>query len=89
MEPIEPVFVDYAKELSKFSENGVEVLYVRNKLNDIANLTYSFKTGTEADPALNLAFDYLSYLGTPTRSAEEIAQQMYQLACSFSLSAGS
>ena len=89
VQPIEPVFVDYDKELSKFNENGVEVLYVRNKLNDIANLTYSFKTGTEADPALNLAFDYLSYLGTPTRSAEEIAQQMYQLACSFSLSAGS
>ena len=42
VEPIEPVFVDYAKELSKFNENGVEVLYVRNKLNDIANLTYSF-----------------------------------------------
>ena len=41
------------------------------------------------DPALNLAFNYLSYLGTATRSAEEIAQQMYQLACSFNLSSGS
>ena len=37
---------------------------------------------------MELAVDYLGYLGTPTRSAEEIAQEMYQLACSFSISAG-
>jgi predicted Zn-dependent peptidase len=34
---------------------------------------------------LSLAARYLQYLGTPTRSAEEIAQEMYQLACSFQI----
>ena len=89
VKPIEPVFVDYEKDLKKFKAEGLDVLYVQNTTNDIADLTYSFNTGTESDPALNLAFTYLSYLGTPTRSAEEIAQQMYQLACSYNLSAGS
>ena len=50
---------------------------------------YRFDIGTENDPALNLAFNYLSYLGTPTMTAEEIAQKMYQLACSYGLRSGS
>ena len=85
VKPIEPVFVDYNTDLSQFDVDGLNVLYVQNKLNDIAELRYDFLTGTENDPALKLATDYLTYLGTPTRSAEEIAQEMYQLACSFQI----
>ena len=87
--PIEPVYVDYDKDMSIFEANGLDVLYVQNKLNDLTFIQYSYDKGYEADPALNLAFNYLSYLGTPTRSAEEIARQMYQLACDFGLGAGS
>ena len=89
VEPIKPVFVDYKKSLSKFNLNGLEVLYVHNKLNDLVDLSYQFNTGVQNDPALELAAEYLEYLGTPTRSAEEIAEEMYQLACSFYISAGS
>ena len=87
--PIEPVFVDYDQQMKKFQANGLDVLYAENDVNDIADVTYRFNIGTEQDPALNLAFTYLSYLGTPTMTAEEIAQKMYQLACSFGLRAGS
>lgn len=87
--PIEPVYVDYDKDMSIFDVNGLEVLYAQNELNDITYVTYSYNKGVTEDPALNLAFSYLSYLGTPTRSAEEIAQQMYQLACSFNMGSGS
>ena len=87
--PIEPVYVDYDKDMSIFDVNGLEVLYAQNELNDITYVTYSYNKGATQDPALNLAFSYLSYLGTPTRSAEEIAQQMYQLACSFNMGSGS
>ena len=89
VDPIEPVFVDYDKDLKKFEAEGLDVLYVQNDINDIASLNFRFNTGTEDDPALNLAFTYLSYLGTPSMTAEDIAQKMYQLACSFGLSAGS
>ena len=87
--PIEPVYVDYDKDMSIFDVNGLDVLYVQNKLNDITYVTYSYNKGATQDPALNLAFSYLSYLGTPTRTAEEIAQQMYQLACGFNMGSGS
>ena len=89
VEPIEPVFVDFEKDMKKFEAEGLDVFYAENKINDIADVTYRFNTGTEKDPALNLAFSYLSYLGTSSMSAEEIAQRMYQLACSFSFRAGS
>ncbi len=89
VKPIESVFVDYDKDMAKFSvKPGVEVLYKQNETNDIFTLTYVFDTGTENDPALNLAFDYVSYLGTDTQTAEEIAKEMYRLACSFSFGAG-
>jgi hypothetical protein len=83
VKPIEPAFVDYAKSLSQFNVDGLNVLYVHNKLNNLVDLSYQFNTGMQNDPALELAADYLEYLGTPTRTAEEIAQEMYQLACSF------
>ena len=87
--PIDPVFVDFEKDMSVFDVEGVNVLYAHNEVNDITDLSFVYDKGAVSDPALNLAFRYLSYLGTPTRSAEEIAQQMYQLACGFGLSAGS
>lgn len=87
--PIEPVFVDYSKDMSVFAAcEGIDVLYKKNTVNDIASVSYLFETGTENDPALNLAFNYISYLGTPTMSAEEIASKMYSLACSFSTGSG-
>ena len=35
-----------------------------------------------------MAFDYVSYLGTAEMSAEQIASEMYDIACSFSMQAG-
>ncbi len=86
VKPIEPVFVDFKKDMMQFdARQGVDVLYKKNETNDIFTLIYVFNTGTENDPSLNLAFDYLSYLGTEDMSAEEIASQMYDIACSFSM----
>ena len=89
VKPIEPSFIDYSTALSQFDMDGLNVVYVQNEVNDLAELYYEFFTGTQNDPALKLAANYLSYLGTPTRSAEEIAQEMYQLACTFNLRSGS
>ena len=89
VEPIEPVFVDYKKDMSQFeARKGIDVLYKKNESNDIFTLTYVFDTGTENDPALNLAFDYLGYLGSESLTAEQIASKMYGIACSFSMQAG-
>ena len=89
VKPIEPVFVDFNKDMSRFSiTEGVDVLYKKNDINDIFSLDIVYNTGTENDPALGLAFDYLAYLGTPEKSAEQIAARLYELAGSFRFSAG-
>ena len=88
--PIEPVFVDYQKDMAQFDvRDGIHVLYKKNELNDIFTLNYIFDTGSENNPALPLAFGYLSYLGTEAMTAEQIASEMYDIACSFSMYAGS
>jgi len=67
---------------------GAEVLYKHNDINDIFTLNGSYNCGTHHDPALGVAFSYLSYLGTPTMSQAEISSRMYALGCSYSLGAG-
>ena len=90
VKPIEPVFVDFDKDMAKFTlAEGAEVLYKKNDLNDVFNLQLVYNKGTQQDPALGLAMNYLSYLGTPDMSAEEMASKMYALACSYSGGAGS
>ncbi len=87
--PIEPVFPDFTKDMARDElTGGVEFLYKKNEINDITSYVAIFDKGTQNDPRLDLAFSYLSYLGTPTRSAEQIKKDMYSLACSYSLSAG-
>ncbi len=89
VKPIEPVFVNFDKDMAKFTlTEGAEVLYKKNALNDVFNLQIVYNCGTQQDPALGLAMNYLSYLGTPEMSAEEMASRMYGLACSYSGGAG-
>lgn len=84
-EPIEPVFIDYEKDLSQFKSKGMDVLYKKNTIDGVATVEFRFNRGTANNPALELASDYLSYLGTPSRSAEGIAKEMYKLACEFGI----
>ena len=87
--PIEPVFVDFDRDMTVSEWNGLPLLYKKNEKNDIAQLTFRYDRGSDNDPKLALAADYISYLGTPERSAEAFASQMYGLACDYRLQAGS
>ena len=74
VKPIEPVFVDYSKDMSiAKTGKGLELLYKQNTSNDLFQLDFVFNSGTENDPLLNTAFTYLSYLGTDQKTPEEIA----------------
>jgi len=85
--PIEPVFLDYDKDFKKLTaKNKVEVLYIQNTVNPLFSLYYVFDMGNNNDKALGTAFSYLNYLGTSTRTAEEIKSELFQLACSFNVS---
>lgn len=88
VKPIEPVFVDYANDMTKKTlEKNIELLYKKNDINDITQVRMIFDMGSQNDPRLPLALDYLSYLGTPSRSAEQINKDLYELACDEVLSA--
>lgn len=86
--PIDPVFLDFSKDMKKGEISGLEFLYKKNELNDIATLFCTFDKGTQNDPRLDIAFRYLDYLGTPDRSAEQIKKELYNLACNERYSAG-
>lgn len=88
VKPIEPVFVDFSKDLSRFETQGLDVLYKHNDKNDIANLTFRFNTGSAIDPALAFSSSYLEYLGTPSCDRETISTELYGLACSYSINVG-
>lgn len=86
--PIEPVFLDYSKDLSISKvKKDIPLLYKQNTSNPIFSLFYVYEMGNNHDKALGTAFSYLSYLGTSTKTAEEIKSELYKMACSFNVMA--
>lgn len=83
---IEPVWVDYNKDLNRGNLGPAEILYVNNPDNGLFRMTYRFKTGTWSDKRLAIAATYLQFLGTADKSAEEFSKEFYMLACSFNVS---
>lgn len=84
VQPIEPVFVNYEKDLTKTEINKqVPLLYKTNEENSIFSLYYVFDMGTANDRRLPIAFSYLDYLGTSTLTPEKFKEKMLTLACSF------
>ena len=92
--PIEPVFVDFSKDLTirKCADRvGTEMLYVQNKENATFNLVYRFEFGTlsgEEGKKLDLASSVTEYLNTDKHSAEQLQQEFYKLACNYNMSVG-
>ena len=82
--PIQPVFVNFKKDLQKGkTANGSEVLYVQNKENATFNLQYRFDFGGTTDKTIDLAADLVEYLNTDKHTAEQLQEEFYKLACSW------
>ena len=87
--PIQPRFVDFNKDLVKTkTKKGLPVLYVPNKNSGLFTLAFRYDFGLEADNRLDIAPDYLEFLGTNKLTPEQVKQRFYQLACDYSISAG-
>ncbi len=86
--PVQPVFLDYNKDIQKGKLGPAEILYVPNKDNSIFRLRYRYAMGTWNDKKLGVAAQYLQFLGTGKQSAEDITKAFYKIACSFNISAG-
>jgi predicted Zn-dependent peptidase len=84
--PIEPVFLDYEKDMSiSNTKKDIRLLYKQNTTNPLFSLYYIYEMGNNHDKALGTAAGYLSYLGTSSKTAEEIKSELYRLACSFNV----
>lgn len=88
--PIEPVFLDFGKDLIQLNtaKSNIPVLYKQNEVNDIFQLIYLFDMGNANDKALGVAFQYMKYLGTSDMTPEQLNSKFYNLACSFGVSPG-
>lgn len=87
VDPIQPVFLDFEKDLSRFeTAKGLPVIYKQNKENDLFNLVFRYEFGQEDDNRYDVAADYIDFLGTDKLSAAQLKQQFYKLACHYSLS---
>nr|WP_321234858.1 insulinase family protein [uncultured Psychroserpens sp.] len=88
-EPLQPKFVDYKKEIkgSKL-DNGIEVSYINNELNDLFDMNIIFDMGSDNDKKLGLAAGYMEYLGTDKYSAEELKKEFYKLGVNYYVNAG-
>jgi predicted Zn-dependent peptidase len=86
---LQPVFVDYKKDIQEVKlASGVPVYYTHNTENNLFNLFYVLDLGTNNDPKLGLATDYLQYLGTDKYTAAQLQQEFYKLGCSFAVQSG-
>lgn len=90
VQPIEPVFLDFSKDLSLLkAKSDIPVIYKQNNANDLFQLMYLFDMGNRNDKALGIAAQYLEYLGTSDMTPEEVKSEFYRMACSFFVSPGS
>ena len=85
VQPIEPVFVDFGQDMVVGNFHGLELLYKQNTKNDIATLTFWFYHGSNADPVLPIASDYIRFMQTPEKSASDISFTLYSLASNWNM----
>ncbi|MFN9862689.1 MAG: M16 family metallopeptidase [Bacteroidota bacterium] len=84
VEKIQPRFIDYARDIQKLKMNkDVEVLYTHNAENQLFTLYYLSDVGTNNDPKIKAAVEYLQYIGTDDMSAEDVKKEFYKLGCNF------
>ena len=84
-EEIDPVFLDFERDiqLQKVTPD-VPLFAVKNSENDLFSLYYVFDIGSNHTKKIDLALDYLSYLGTSKLTPAEFNQEMYKIGASFS-----
>ena len=83
---VEPVFVDFGRDVQQGTLlGGNELLTHRDVQSQLFNLTFVIERGSKEDPALDVAADFLPYLGTDSLDANELQMRLYAIACDATL----
>ena len=86
VEPIQPQFVDYSKEMTVGTTGkNLPLLYKQNTLDDLFSITYKYDFGNTADNRYEMALSYLDFLGTKKMTPQQFKQRLYKLACNISM----
>lgn len=87
--PVQPVFVDFDKEIQKEKLKNLPLSFIQNKTNDLSSVYYITEMGSDHDKKLALAINYLDYLGTTKYSPEDIKKEFYKIGIDYGVGAGS
>ncbi len=89
VKPIEPVFVDFEKDMVKgTAKSGMEVLYKKNESNGLFSLNFIIDFGDKDNKYIAYATEYFGYLGTAGKTIEQINEELYSLACDAYVTSG-
>ncbi len=82
---LEPKFLDFDKDITKFKIGQIPVQYIQNTENETFRLYYVFDMGTQHNKYLNPAIEYIEFIGTSKFSPEDIKKEFYKIGCSYSV----
>ena len=86
VEPIQPRFVDFSKDLTVTqTKQKLPLLYKQNVDNDLFTLVFRYEFGQQDDNRYEIAADYLNYVGTDRYTAAQVKQEFYKMACNYSV----
>jgi predicted Zn-dependent peptidase len=81
---IKPIFLDYKKDISHLTVDGILPVYeVKNNEDSIFDVYYLFKIGNQNSKLLDPALTYLEYGGTSDMTPAQVQQEFYKLGCSY------
>lgn len=85
---IEPLFVDFQREITYTDVDGVKMYCINNVENNTFEIKFRFAVGELHELRLPIATQYFDYLGTKKLSAAQLKEEFYKIACNFSIHSG-
>jgi hypothetical protein len=82
---IKPEFIDYKAAIQTSQVKDKTVSFVKNKYNEIAQVSYIFPFGTDNDKELSVAGTVFEYLGTDKYTPEQLKEEFYKLGISYNV----
>jgi predicted Zn-dependent peptidase len=82
---VKPVWLDYQKDIQRAKSGSAQLLAVQNKDNSIFRLYFRYDMGSWNNKLLPIAAQYIQFLGTKTKTAEDFSKGFYRLASSYNI----
>lgn len=86
---VQPEFVDFKSKINTVNlSSGIPFGYVHNDEDQLFELYYILDMGSDNDELMEIAVNYLPYLGTDKYTAAELQEEFFKYGLTFNVSAG-